>query len=321
MRISNNMIFERTLRDINQNRTNLANVQRDISTGKRLHRGSDDPRASALVQASTRELSEVGVYLENIEAGRTFLRDTDAALGNYQEILLAVQDRVVQASSGALTQDTRKQLASELSQLRESIRQVANTRDAQGRYLFNGLRTSGEPPYPAGDLTLGSQENSSILLEMGRGQKIPLNVVGNELFGVVSPPSSGPTSPPPPRTDIFDAIDGFVKFLQDGKSDALPPGSTSLTMTVPQLAVKAVKDALARSISSRGSVSSRLERLDEMTSRLSDRKQTLEARIDDLQATDITAASVKFNQYDVALRTALSLSGRTLPTSLVDFLR
>ena len=43
MRISNNTMINRSLRDINANKVRVANAERDISTGVRIHRGSDDP--------------------------------------------------------------------------------------------------------------------------------------------------------------------------------------------------------------------------------------------------------------------------------------
>jgi flagellar hook-associated protein 3 FlgL len=309
MRISNNMIFERTLRDINANRKALADAQRDITTGKRLHRGSDDPAATAQIQLLLRNASEASAYLDNVDAAKNFLRDTDAALSNQQDILLQLQDRFTQAASGALTQETRQQLALEMRSLQDAMRQVANSQDGQGRYLFNGAKTSGEPPYPAGDLTLGTQGAGTLVMEIGRGTTIQASVNGAEVFG--DPQASE-------RTDIFQVVDDFVDFLASGKSDATAPGSL---LSVPQLALKNLNDNIRNLISVRGSVASRLQSLENTSTKLSEQKMMLEGRLEELQAVDLPTASVKFNQYDAAFRAALAVSGRTLPTSLVDYLR
>lgn len=311
MRISNNMIFERTLRDINANRKALADVQRDITTGKRLHRGSDDPAAVAQIQLLLRQASETSSYLDNAGAARDFLRDTDAALSNHQDILLRMQDRFTQAASGALTQDTRQQLALEMRSLREALRQVANTQDGQGRYLFNGAKTSGEPPYPPGDLTLGTQGAGTLVMEIGPGRTVPASVNGAEIFG---------DTMAFPREDIFAVIDNFVNFLEAGNSDAPapPPGSM---LSVPQLSLKNLNDSIKNLIAVRGDVASRLQSLEDTATRLTEQKMSLELRLEEIQATDLPTASVKFNQYDAAFRAALAVSGRTLPTSLVDYLR
>lgn len=311
MRISNNMIFERTLRDINKNRQALADVQRDISTGKRIHRTSDDPATAAQIQLLVRQVSENATYLDNVNSAETFLRDTDAALSNQQDILLRLQDRFTQAASGALTQETRQQLVLEMRSLREAARQVANAQDGQGRYLFNGAKTSGEPPYPAEDLTLGTQGAGTLTLEIARGETVKASVNGLEVFG---------DTMAEPREDIFAVIDNFAAYLEAGNSDSRDPSSGSL-LSVPQLALKNLNDNIKNLVAVRGSVASSLQSLQERSTRLIDQKMTLEGRLEDIQAADIPTASLKFTQYDVAFRTALAVSGRTLPTSLVDYLR
>ena len=47
LRVTNNAQIERSIFDINANGSRLQRTQQDISTGKRIHRPSDDPTANA----------------------------------------------------------------------------------------------------------------------------------------------------------------------------------------------------------------------------------------------------------------------------------
>jgi flagellar hook-associated protein 3 FlgL len=327
MRITNSMLYQRSLRDINANRLALADTQRQISTGKRVATGSDDPLALAQTQAIRREMAEIGGYLANVDTGRALLQETDQVLGVFQDVMLQLQDRLIQASGGGKTADTLNTYKAEILELKENLRQLANSRDGQGRYLFAGWKTA-EEPYPA-DLTMGSNGLQQIRFEVGRGATLEMSVNGDSFIGETVPPPLGP--PPIGEAHLFAAIDAFVATL--GKN----PGSTFVKVldptAVPPLTVtKTWREEQADQVGSlqrriatlttvRTSVAERIQRLDELEVTYEARLQRMSGRIDDLEAADLPTASLNLARQDAAFKAALSVTGRTLPTSLVDYLR
>ncbi|MEB3222224.1 MAG: flagellar hook-associated protein FlgL [Candidatus Sericytochromatia bacterium] len=327
MRITNSMLYQRSLRDINANRLALADTQRQISTGKRVATGSDDPLALAQTQAIRREMSEIGGYLANVDTGRALLQETDQVLSVFQDAMLQLQDRLIQASGGGKTADTLNTYKAEILELKENLRQLANSRDGQGRYLFAGWKTA-EEPYPT-DLTMGSNGLQQIRFEVGRGTTMEMSVNGDSFIGETVPPPLGP--PPIGEEHLFAAIDAFVATL--GRN----PGSTFVKVldptAVPPLTVTktwreeqadqagSLQRRIATLTTVRTSVAERIQRLDELEVTYEARLQSMSGRIDDLEAADLPTASLNLARQDAAFKAALSVTGRTLPTSLVDYLR
>ena len=100
MRISNNTMIERAMRDINANKARMANVQRDITTGKRIHRGSDDPTTAARAAALRQQSAVNATYAENVDRATDYLMNTDAALTKLNDVLVRVRNVALQGASG-----------------------------------------------------------------------------------------------------------------------------------------------------------------------------------------------------------------------------
>jgi flagellar hook-associated protein 3 FlgL len=327
MRITNSMLYQRSLRDINANRAALADTQRQISTGKRVAVGSDDPLALAQTQAIRRELSELDGYVRNVDTGRTLLQESEQVLGVFQETLLQLQDRMIQASGGGKTQETLTAYKDEILALKENLRQLANSRDGQGRYLFSGWKTA-EEPYPT-DLTMGSNGLQQIRYEVARGITMEMSVNGDAFIGETVPNPLG--GPPLGDTDLFTTIDAFVATLGQNPGStfqkvidptAVPPLTVPKTWKAEQAdQLGGLQRRLATLTTVRTSVAERIQRLEELQTTYESRIQAMTGRIDELEAADLPTASLNLARYDAAFKAALSVTGRTLPTSLVDYLR
>ena len=87
MRITNNMMMNQSLRDMNANLTRLDRVQRDISTGKRIHRPSDDPTSMARAQVLRNSIAQNTQYKKNADNAESFLKMTDSTLSQAGDAL------------------------------------------------------------------------------------------------------------------------------------------------------------------------------------------------------------------------------------------
>ncbi len=307
MRISNNTMIEHAMRDIGANKVRVANVQRDITTGVRIHRGSDDPTSAARAAALRQQLAVNGTYAENIDRAGDFLMNTDEALTKLNDAMVRIRNLALQGASGHLQQSDKEVIAREVTELRELIRTVGNTKDAQGRYLFGGLKTQTEP-LPAADVTLGPNDAGTMSVEVAQGSTMTYNVTGFQVFGDLLAPAVAPSNFPP---NVFGTLDELASFLNGGTNDR------SITDTS-----LARIDAHIDSLSAlRTEVGARIQRLDLAKIRYEDMNMTLDGLLQDTEATDIADASLRLNQYEAAFRASLSVGARALPLSLVDFLR
>lgn len=336
MRITNNMIFQRSLADIDASRTKLAEVQRQISSGKRIQVASDDPTAFEQSQRARREIAELDGYLETIGAGKAFLQETETTLDAFQDVMLQLQDRIIQAAGGGLTGEALDNYKREIVELRENLRQLANTRDGQGRYLFGGWKTTppdATAPYPT-DLSTGSNSEKALQIEVARGVQLDMSLKGDLFIGETVPVGTGgvpgvPAGPVEP--DLFRAIDRFVATLGKNPNTSFermidsttsPPATVRTTFAEEQAEMMtSIQKRTKAVISSRTLVAERIQRLETYETLYDERVRLLTGRIDTLEETDLPTASLTFARYDAQFKAALSVSARTLPTSLVDYLR
>jgi flagellar hook-associated protein 3 FlgL len=307
MRIGNNTMMERAMMDINANKVRMANTQRDISTGKRIHRGSDAPTAAARAAALRQTMAANASYAENVDRAREFLANTDSALTQLNDVLLRVRNIAINGASGHLQQSDKQVLATEVGELRELARMIGNTKDPQGRYLFGGLKTQTEP-FPAADVTLGPNDAGTMAVEVAEGSTMTYNVTGVAVFGDTAIPATPPDLFPP---SLYGMLDELASFLQAGTNDR-SISDISLAKIDTQI------DTLTRI---RTDVGTRIQRLDIAKTRYEEMDLQLDGMLQDTEATDIVEASLRLNQYESAFQAALSVGARALPMSLVDFLR
>ena len=117
----------------------IARLQTQISTGKRIQAPSDDPIGSS-------RITEIGRNQANEAAWKRNL-GTAAALSNQAfsvlDSLMTTVDRAASltslASNGATSEEARKIYANELRQLASDIRGFSETRDTRGEPLFRAV--------------------------------------------------------------------------------------------------------------------------------------------------------------------------------------
>lgn len=307
MRISNNTMIERAMRDINANKVRMSNVQRDITTGKRIHRGSDDPTTAARAAALRQQSAVNATYAENVDRATDYLMNTDAALTKLNDVLVRVRNVAIQGASGHLQQSDKQVLAKEITELREMLRTVGNSRDAEGRYLFGGLKTQTEP-FPALDVTLGPNDSGTMAVEVAQGSTITYNVTGVQVFGDLLAAPIPPSTFPP---TVYGTLDELASFLNAGTNDR----------SITDISLAKVEAHLTSLSQLRTDVGSRIQRMDLAKFRYEDLQLQLDGMLETAEGTDIADASLRLNQYEAAFRASLSVGSRALPLSLVDFLR
>lgn len=125
---------------------NLANLQEELSTGKRLQKPSDDPIdvSNDLKLRST--LNQTAQYKQNIQDGQAYMSVTDTAMSSMNTLMQRMRELAVQASSDTLTSNDRSDIQAEVQQLTRQFVSLLNT-NYKGDYVFGGTQTK-VAPYP-----------------------------------------------------------------------------------------------------------------------------------------------------------------------------
>jgi len=138
MRISTNQLFDRSIQHILDNQGDLSDIQRQLATGKKILRPSDDPVGAAQVMRLTEELERIDQYKTNNTLLKNSLTQEEAILQSVTDSVLRARQLAVQAGSGINDDQDRQALGVEIGQIRDQVFDLMNARNADGEYIFAG---------------------------------------------------------------------------------------------------------------------------------------------------------------------------------------
>lgn len=141
MRITNKIMQNNSLYNINQNKILQDKLNTQMSTQKTITRPSDDPVIAIRSLRLRSNLSEVTQYYKkNVPDARSWLDLTEDALDTVTDVLTDMRSQCVKGSNSDITTDDRLIILENLQSLRDEVYSVGNT-DYAGRGIFTGYRT------------------------------------------------------------------------------------------------------------------------------------------------------------------------------------
>ena len=153
MRITNNMMINSTIRNINDNLTNLSRLQTQAASLKTIQVPSDDPITASRSLRLSGYLSDIEQRQQNADDAASWMNYSDSALDQIGDILSTIRELTVEAANGTLTDDDRSAIGDQIEQLQNGIIDIANSSYA-GRYIFAGYSTDA-PPFAISSTDLG----------------------------------------------------------------------------------------------------------------------------------------------------------------------
>lgn len=140
MRVSDSMMMQNYLYNLNQLQGALNQSQNVITTGKQLNSPSDNPLAVATDMQLTTEMAQNQAYQSSAVQAQNQLSATSTTLSDLQNTLQSVQGLVLQALN-TTSSTTDAALAQNLVQLVDGLYQQVDARQGN-EYLFGGYATN-----------------------------------------------------------------------------------------------------------------------------------------------------------------------------------
>ncbi len=315
MRISQNILTNTTLKNLNSNLETMLGIQEKLSTGRDITRPTDGP---VRFSQSLTMRSAIGVntqFSKNSEFLMTWLNNTDSAIGEAGSVLQRVRELTVRASSDTLSQDERNAIANEIDELSKQMRAVANI-DFGGRFLFAGNDTTRQPypnpnneahPDPASgpDTSNGTR----MKLEIGQSVTIEFNSPGVNVFGRTLAGDVTSGNQPADPDNIFRVLSNLSSALRNNDQKAVSD-------ILPQLDKRHQAFLTERSV-----VGGKVSRLQLLRERLADQKVELERYKSVTEDADMSKLITDLNRQDSVYRASLAAGSRVIQPTLADFLR
>ncbi|MCU0937396.1 MAG: flagellar hook-associated protein FlgL [Gammaproteobacteria bacterium] len=127
------------------NQARLAKTQLQVATGRRILTPSDDPSGAKRILDLKQSIEVQKQYQRNADSAINRLSLEEATLANVTDTLHRVRELAVQAGNSTLAPQDRRAIAAEVEARLDEMLALANTRDAQGEYLFAGYRVDQIP--------------------------------------------------------------------------------------------------------------------------------------------------------------------------------
>ena len=143
-RLTTATMYGSLMDSLSQSQRNLQELQKQIATGNKYNKLSDNPSAVSRSLSVQSALNANDKYQANTTNGITMLRYADSALNNVLDAAQAIRSLIIQAGDGALSSDQLEDITAQIEANKKIMMDNLNTKVA-GQYLFGWTDTSTKP--------------------------------------------------------------------------------------------------------------------------------------------------------------------------------
>ncbi|MDH2068659.1 flagellar hook-associated protein FlgL [Pantoea sp. GD03673] len=302
MRISTNMIFEQQVRGITDSQASWLKVGEQLSSGRRVTNPSDDPIAAsrAVILTQTQQQGE------QYALARTFAEQglslEDNTLKGVTNGIIAAQGLIVNGSTGTLSDDDRGSIATQLEGIRAQLLNLANSKDANGRYIFAGYKTDSAPFVDtAGTGVSYTGGNDAITQKVDTSRTMTVAHTGDSIFMSITSNATKEPDGSASETSVFKMLDSAIAALKVPQDDA-----DAATKETFEAAMDKTNRGLGNALNNVSTVVSeigtQLGEIDTLNAQGDDRKVIYNSQMSDLVNVDLTQAASSYTMQQTALQ-------------------
>jgi|CXWL01.1.fsa_nt_gi flagellar hook-associated protein 3 FlgL len=289
MRITNSVMQERLLRNLQEQGAQLLRASDQVATGLRNSRISDDPIAGAQVLASDAALRAVEQYRRSVTSVQSRQAAEESTLDQVGDLLSRAKELATAQGSNTGNAATRAAAAVEVQSLIDQAISLGNLRFGD-EYLFGGMATDA-PPFQANGSYIGTATGRQA--EVGDGVLVDTVHSGQELLV-----DSGVLSSLTALRDALTANDPAAVRTSGGPLDTAFD-ATQVTLT---------------------EVGARTRNLELTTGSLTALQTALGAKRSAAAEIPLEEAMLNFASIQTAMAAAYEATSRILQTSLTEYL-
>jgi len=299
VRISQEAITASTTRRLNRRLEELAVVQTQIGTGKRILTPSDDPAGANRILLMRGDMKSRLQEERNAEDGKTWVNLGDTKLQDANALLQRARDLAVRGSQ-TIPQIERDAISGELTQIRDQLVAVANSKHL-GRGLFAGYSAGDAVQFNGGTNQweyTGTAAPAAVQRRISQSDTVQVNVLADDAFGFTNGPGG----------DVFSMIDELAADVRAGDLDGASAG------------IGRVDDALEGVLGSVATLGATQNRIDTALERNLSEQLSLKAQMSSVEDIDLAESIMNLQTQEVAYKATLGALSRAIQPSLVDFL-
>lgn len=300
MRISTSHYRSQAIGNLSTQQAQLARLQEQASTGRKVNRASDDPLAAAEAERLRSQIARSDIEQRMISYAKGVMAQTQDIMGNSIDSLQETRDALIAAGNGILNDEDRKTLATKLEMTRRELYLLANVKDLDGNYVFGGPGTETGPLGAEADPMYQGAAGSRTT---GMRVQYGLNANGQDIFSVRYVDG---------MKTVFQQLDDTIGALRNGSAE---------------VAHQEVRDGLLAVDTTLNNLNSARTVMGENQRIMEKRHDTLDAaeehamrRRSDLVDADYAEVLSGIQSRDTALRAAMQTYSQISRLSMFDYL-
>lgn len=249
----------------------------ELASGSRVNALSDDPVAAGENVLLSAQIAGDDTFSQTAASAQSLLQVSDSALSTVVSQLTSAVSLATEANNGTLNASDLQSIGNQLGGIRDEVLSLANT-TYMGQYIFAGSHGETQPftldsSTNTTTYNIGSDPDNTSYLQTPNGQKIQLNLPGDQVFM-----ASG--------ADVLDTLNQLVADFSSGT-----------TSSTAQVDTEALSTALSH-------VSQQRVLIDNSLTRLSAAENYTQSESTQLTANQTTLLQANVGQIATQLSTA-----------------
>jgi flagellar hook-associated protein 3 FlgL len=196
MRIATNQYSDMMVTALQTATQQMDALNLELATGQKYTVPSQNPVVSVQLDRLSRTQADISQYQANITDLQNKLSNNESYLKSISNDILSAHDLIVQAANGSNTAADENAIASSLQPLIDSILYTANSKDAEGHYVFSGTMTNTQaitynPAAAVGSRYTFTGNTNQQLVAVASGVTQPGNISVPEIATLLNQLDSG----------------------------------------------------------------------------------------------------------------------------------
>lgn len=186
MRIATSQIYDQSVNAMLTEQAQLNQTELQLSSGKSILTPADNPAGSAQILNLNQSIATTAQYQTNVSAANARLSLENSTLTSVTNLLQSLRSLAVEANNATQSNSSRAAIVQQVSQGMQQLVGLANTRDANGEYIFAGYQGQSQPfiTDPSGNVVYGGGQNSRYL-QIGPTTQVAFGDPGSAVFQAV----------------------------------------------------------------------------------------------------------------------------------------
>ncbi len=307
MQITPMILSNTLLQNIQNQESQISQLQQEVSTGQTFQVPSDNPIAAENALGLNNALSQIQTYTSSAQSAQGWLNQSSGVLSN----MISLWDQAIQIATQAANSTNNASdlsaMAQTVSGIQKNFGQLLNTQ-YEGQYLFSGYQNGTAPITVASGTALvasgttpntvmSSTAGNALKFEINSGATVTVNLTGWESVG---------------QTGNY-----FVNAYNDlgNLVTALTTGSPAL-----QTVAQNLQNDLSNLTSAQSLVGGRLARVQNTLTQLGNASTDISQSLSNVASANMAQVTTQLAQEEDSYQAALQSGSKILSLSLLNFI-